>query len=548
MVSPLRAIVLPLLRANWWLVARFLLISLAAALASVAVILLIRSLLTGARASFWLEACLLALAYLVANFLHYRGQVLLQHLTNGTERRLFTGLMQHVLRQPARFFERSSSGDLLHALRQDVTGVRTLCRSICQIALDGLLALGFVAVAVYLSPLISLVACAALSITSLPILRATRRLHAKSHAIRRRSRTLFDLLLEVLRNVRIIKVYRAERRQAELAAGEAEGFFAEHMGMARLQAGAQALQQSLAGLSLVVVIVAGASFVTGGGLTWPTLLALVVAIRSLHAPVQDLYANWLGIQTHRAAVQRIAELIEEAPAPRDDPRPPPPPGTPRRIEFQGVSLRVPGKTILDDISFAASAGETVAIVGPSGAGKTSLLDLLAGLYPPTSGRILFDGRDVAELRAADVYDCVAMVTQEPFLFATSVRENVRIGRPDATDAEIEAAARAAAVHGTILELQDGYGTRVGEGGVKLSAGQAQRINIARAVVKRARLLLLDEPTANLDARTEAAVFRGIAAAGGAERLTFVAAHRPAAIEDADRVLVLAEGRLVVPQT
>ncbi|MGH2952381.1 MAG: ABC transporter ATP-binding protein, partial [Solirubrobacterales bacterium] len=183
------------------------------------------------------------------------------------------------------------------------------------------------------------------------------------------------------------------------------------------------------------------------------------------------------------------------------------------------------------------------IVGPSGSGKTTLLNLIVRFYDATAGRILFDGMDLRHYRLADVYAKVAIVTQTPFLFATTVRDNIRIGRPEAPESEIEAAARAADVHGELLALPEGYDTVIGAGGRELSGGQAQRICVARAILKNAPLLLLDEATSSLDSLAETRVQRAIDRLM-AGRTTFIVAHRLSTLRNADRILVLDRGRCV----
>jgi ABC-type multidrug transport system fused ATPase/permease subunit len=189
------------------------------------------------------------------------------------------------------------------------------------------------------------------------------------------------------------------------------------------------------------------------------------------------------------------------------------------------------------------SGETIGIAGPSGVGKTTLLNLAARFYDPTRGAVRFDGTDLRRFRLADVYEKLAIVTQEPFLFATTVRDNIRVGRPDATDAEVEAAAKAAEMHDDIIGFVDGSDTAVGIGARPLSTGQAQRVNIARALLKNAPILLLDEATSSLDSLSEAKVQSAIDRLMEG-RTTFVVAHRLSTLRSADRILVLDDGRCV----
>jgi ABC-type multidrug transport system fused ATPase/permease subunit len=199
--------------------------------------------------------------------------------------------------------------------------------------------------------------------------------------------------------------------------------------------------------------------------------------------------------------------------------------------------------VLHDLSFSVKAGETIGIVGPSGSGKTTLMGLLVRFYDPTKGAVRFDGRDTRELKLHDIYDKVSLVTQEPFLFSTSAQDNIRFGRPGATAAEVQEAARAAYIHEDIMALPGGYESEIGIGGRELSGGQRQRLTVARALLKNAPILLLDEATSALDSVAEKEVQRAIDKLM-IGRTTFVIAHRLSTLRKADRVLVLDAGRCV----
>jgi ATP-binding cassette subfamily B protein len=217
-----------------------------------------------------------------------------------------------------------------------------------------------------------------------------------------------------------------------------------------------------------------------------------------------------------------------------------------RISFDDVSFAYPtrpGINALDHVSLTIEPGETVAFVGPSGAGKTTIIQMLLRFYDPVSGRILLDGVDLKDLRRDDFRKAVALVPQDPVIFAASARDNIRFGRPDASDAEIEAAARAAAAHDFIEKLPDGYDAYLGERGVMLSGGQKQRIAIARAILRDAPVLLLDEATSALDAESERAVQRAVDNLSQG-RTTLIVAHRLATVKKADRIVVMDQGRIV----
>jgi subfamily B ATP-binding cassette protein MsbA len=268
-----------------------------------------------------------------------------------------------------------------------------------------------------------------------------------------------------------------------------------------------------------------------------------MAIRVMHTPLNLVHNHYVQIQSRHASVSRVVEFLKTQPDVCEVPDAIPLASAPRVVTCQSVGFAHGEIEVLADVSLSVSAGETIGIVGPSGAGKTTLLNLLIRLYDPTSGHILFDGHDLKRFRLADVYDKVAIVAQEPFLFSTTVRENIRCGRPTASDEEVEDAAKAACIHDEILGMPAGYETVIGIGGRGLSRGQAQRINVARAFLKNAPLLLLDEATSSLDSVAEANVQAAI------DRLlegrtSFIVAHRLSTLRNADRLLVLDRGRRV----
>src|SRR5690606_32963488 len=298
--------------------------------------------------------------------------------------------------------------------------------------------------------------------------------------------------------------------------------------------------------AITLVLWVGAYQVVRGAITFGELSQFLLYAGYLGISAASLSEMWGEVQRAAGAMERLVELKEALPSIRTpaEPRPLPSPGR-GRIAFEHVSFRYPSRPevpALDDFTLEVVPGETVAFVGPSGAGKSTTFQLLLRYYDPTAGRILIDGVDIAEASPEDVRRRIGLVPQDTVLFGATARENIRYGRPDASDAEIEAAARAAAADEFIRALPDGYDTFLGERGTRLSGGQRQRIAIARALLKDPPILLLDEATSSLDAESERAVQQAL------ERLmehrtTIVIAHRLATVRKADRIVVMDGGRI-----
>lgn len=298
---------------------------------------------------------------------------------------------------------------------------------------------------------------------------------------------------------------------------------------------------------IVGVLWVGAQDVRSGDMTQGVLVQFVIYSILVAGAVAALSEIWGELQRASGATERLVELLH-AEDTVDDPSDPVtlPQPVAGRLAFEKVTFAYPSRpdtNALNEVSLTIEPGETIAFVGPSGAGKTTIIQLLLRFYDPLSGRILLDGADLAQLRRDDFRQAVSLVPQDPVIFAASARDNIRFGRPDATDAEIEAAAKAAAAHDFIAALPEGYGSYLGERGVMLSGGQKQRIAIARAILRDAPVLLLDEATSALDAESERAVQAAVDRLS-AGRTTLIVAHRLATVKKADRIVVLEAGRII----
>jgi ABC-type multidrug transport system fused ATPase/permease subunit len=561
MFLPLRGPLRSLLRIERVALIRFVLTSLAASTLPMVTILLLHQFLAGvlgagqglasalgaavgARAAIWILAVLLLATFLATAAADFHNTVVRQRLVRTLELRVMERLVHHLLTLSVLTIDKQSPGDILEAVRQDVGRLRIVLVSGSTLVLRGLTAAALIASAIWLSPGLAALAFPVLLLAALPIVSLARRVRRRGYGFRRRAHQALDVVLQMLRGIRVIKIYQGEAGEAQRAVQHMRAHYAELMESTRAQALGQVALESLGGLSVVVIVIIGGFQVTDGTLTWPSLLAFLMAIRSTQGPLFEINSHLLHVQRNMAGVERLDELLSEPPSPRDQPDALPLNGPVARVAFERVGYSYDAATpVLVAATFEVAQGEILGIVGRSGAGKTTLLSLAARFFDPIAGTVRINGRDARTLRLSDLHAQVALVTQEPFLFSASVRENIRCGRPGASDADVEAAARVAEVHDEIVGLPQGYDTLIGTSHRGLSGGQIQRINIARAALKNASLLLLDEATSSLDSIAEARVQRAIARLMQG-RTTLVVAHRLSTLRHATRILVLDGGGIV----
>jgi subfamily B ATP-binding cassette protein MsbA len=561
---PIQRYVAELFRWEKRLLARFVITALGRAAASMAIILLVRDFLggaltqgsglagyiaqsAGADAALWIVAGLLLAAYVTGSLLNFDNQVCQQRIVKVLELGMMERLIRHLLRLSVPFFDRQSHGDLVQAVRWDVSNLRTIVTAGAEIVMEVLLAAALFMSALWVSPRLTFWALIVMPGVLLPVSLIGQRVVRRSYRVRATGYLLFDMVLEIARGIRIIKIFRGEEETSRAAVQKGRDYFDQVIGMVRATSLSRVILESLAGVGMVLVIVVGGFDVMAGRLGWPEFLAFLLAVRAMHNPLNNANHAYMQIKNSAASVGRIKELLAHRPEVLDPPSAARLSTAPRGIRFEKVSFSYGDRTVLRDVTFDVKLGETIGIAGPSGSGKTTLLNLIARFYDPTDGVVRFDDRSLREFRLSDVHDKIAIVTQTPFLFAASVGDNIRIGRRSAADFEVEAAARAADVHDEILALPQGYQTVIGPGGRPVSGGQAQRINLARAVLKNAPLLLLDEATSSLDSLSEARVqttIEGLARG----RTTFIVAHRLSTLRHADRILVLDGGMCVALDT
>ena len=548
-----------LFRRRKGLLLRFLATTVATSLLSMTAILLIREFLNGVlgnggglaarvAATFgpamalWFVAILLIATYVASSLVTFDNQVTQQRIVKVLELGMMERLIRHILGLSVPFFDRQSHGDIIQAIRIDVSQLRTVVLSMARLFLNACIVSALFGAALLLSVRLTLWSLVVLPLAVIPIVLTARRILARSFAVRRTGYVLYDVILQLLQGIRVIKVFQAEEAEAKAAIEKGRAYFDQLIEMVRVRSLASVYMGSLSGLGIVVVIVVGGFDVMNGRLEWPSLLAFLMALRSIHGPLNQINSSYVTVKNHAAAVQRIGEILEMRPEVVDSPGAASMVAAPTTIRFDEVSFAYDEERVLDRVSFEVAAGETIGIVGPSGAGKTTLLNLIARFYDPRSGRVLFDDRDLRDVRLADLYDKISVVTQDPFLFSASVADNIAFGRENTSREDIVAAARDSGIDDEIRALPEGYDTVIGIGGHGLSGGQAQRVSIARALLKDAPILLLDEATSSLDSISEVRVQKAIDRLMEG-RTTFIVAHRLSTLRNAGRLLVLDSGRL-----
>ena len=496
----------------------------------------------GLEISLWTVIALLALVQFGAVAMTYDSRLSEHRILTLVELRTLDRVIARVLGLSVDFFDDRTHGDFVQSVRHDVANLRIVTASTATLLLETTQAIGLIAVSVSLSPSLAVWAFFLIPVAVIPVAIAARRTLVGSERLRGRNVRVFDLLLQLLHGIRIIKTYETAEYETRRTGERVRQYFDDLEGIERTRALARVAIDSLSGINMIVVAVVGGLQVMGGTLGWAELLAFFLAARAVQGPLNNLNTAWMEVRRHGASVLALETLLRTEPTVRDPDAPCAAPETPRVLTVEGVTFARGGHAILERVSFSIRSGETLGIVGPSGSGKTTLLNLVARFYDPTAGRITMDGIDLRELRLADVHGRMAIVTQDPFLFSGTIEENIARGRFGATRAEIESAARAAEIHEDIAAMPDGYDTLVGPGARVLSRGEAQRINIARAMLKNAPILLLDEATSSLDSWSEARVQRALDHLVEG-RMVLSVAHRLSTLRNAARILVIDGGRV-----
>ena len=454
-------------------------------------------------------------------------------------------LLHHAQRVSLAYHDRTGTADSIYRIQHDapaissvvVTGITPVISAIAMLV-------GMIVVTAKIDLQLAIVALAVSPIIAFLTYIVRRHLREQWHTVKKLDSSALKIIKESLGSLRVVKAFGQERREHGRFLSQASKSYDAKMEALKRQS----LYGFLVGVTLAtgtaLVLFIGVNHVQAGKLSLGELLLVMTYLGQLYNPLQSLGSHVTGLQHTLASAERAFVLLQLPREVFDRPDAQSLHRAKGKIEFQNVSFSYePQRTVLHNISFSIPEGARIGIAGKTGSGKTTLMNLLIRFYDPDSGQILLDGTSIKDYRLSDLRNQIALVLQEPILFSGTVTENIAYGRPDATLEEIEEAAKLANVDEFVHTLPDGYSTRLGERGMLLSGGQRQRIALARAFLKNAPILILDEPTSSVDVATEAIILEAM------ERLmigrtTFVIAHRLGTLDHCDRMLILDQGRLM----
>jgi ATP-binding cassette, subfamily B, bacterial len=486
---------------------------------------------------------------LIRGALMYGRRIISGRQALGVEYDLRDELYSHFLRLSFGFYDRSQTGQLMSRATIDLQSVRFfLGYGLIFFAQHVITIVVVTAVLFVYSWELALVALAMTPVIALTAFRYSRVSHP---VLRDVQQTLADVAIvaeESITGVHVVKSFAQEGRRAHRFEAAANTVFSRTLAANRQRATYIPLLTFLPLVAQALVLLAAGRMVISGSLSLGAFFSFYLLLAMLVMPLRML-GMWIGqAQRAMAAGERIFEILDEPEEVGDRKDAPPLPPGPGQVAFEDVSFGYdPTRPVLEDVSLDVDAGRTIALIGPTGSGKTTLAALVPRFYDATEGRVLVDGVDVRDLVRRSLRREIGVISQDPFLFSASIRDNIALGMPDAPLEAVEAAARAAQAHEFILELPHGYETVVGERGITLSGGQRQRIAIARALLIDPRILILDDATASVDATTEAKIRAGLREVMRG-RTTIIIAHRLSTIALADEIVVLDHGRITARGT
>ncbi|MGH3833666.1 MAG: ABC transporter ATP-binding protein [Pseudonocardiaceae bacterium] len=496
-------------------------------------------------AAFWPVAAAFVGITLLVGALGFVGQYLGAWIGENFLHRMRTRVFAHLHTLSVSFFDRRRLGDILSRLTGDVAAIESVVLSgVIGITANLLKILVFAGVLFYLDWRLALASLIAVPVFAAAARVFARRIKIVSREVRRRAGSISVVAEESLGNATLIQAYGRETAEVDRFAAQSMGSVNAELAATRLGAMFSPLIDLVQVLGVLTILGVGIWELTAGRITLGGLLAFLVFLSQLYQPVQGLGALSTSLFGAAAAAERIIELLDEHPTVTAPAQPVALDRCRGKLRLERVGFVYPDTAteVLSQVSFTVPPGATIAIVGASGAGKTTLLKLLLRFYDPTAGRITLDGIDLRELDPSELRAKIAIVLQETLLLDGTIAENITAGRPEATEDQLITAARAADAHDFITALPEGYHTRVGQRGRLLSGGQRQRIAIARAMIRDAPILLLDEPTTSLDAEASDRILAPLRRLITG-RTTILISHNLLTVTDADQIIYLEHGRI-----
>lgn len=452
-------------------------------------------------------------------------------------------LYNHMLYLPMSFIHRDSTGTMISRVVNDAGAVQgLLAYTVKDLFVESATVIVLISIAMLRRWDLTLISIVVMPAAFYLVSRLGRRLKAVSERTQEKIATLTEMLAEGFSGNKIIKSFCREGDEIDRFRKKNQDFYRELMRSTRIIEATSLLMEFVGGIGIAFVLLYGGNLVLRGVITAGDFFSFLAAIFMVYTPAKRLAAATNSLQQVRAPLERVERLLIEE---KETEGSTTLKGFYDEIVFDNVSFRYEGtdEDALENINLRVRKGEVVALVGRSGAGKTTFVDLIPGFYRPIDGRILIDGIDISKVTLGSLRSLIGIVSQDIILFNDTVRANIAYGRPDASDEDIINAAKGAYAHDFILELPDGYDTVIGERGVRLSGGQKQRLSIARAILKNPPILILDEATSSLDTASEMMVQRAMENLMK-DRTTFVIAHRLSTVKRANRIIVLDRGRIV----
>ena len=457
---------------------------------------------------------------------------------------LKTDLFQHLQKLSLTFHDYRRLGDSIYRVNNDAYCLEDLVANLIHLLTAALTLAGMFVIALTVDWSLALLAAAVAPFISWSVRFYFKRFNPKIERVQEMEAESMSIVHETLANLRVVKAFAREDYEHHRFLQQGRSTMRERVSLTVQQSLFAVTVGLITAAATAVLLGLGAAHVLQGALTVGELLVLLAYLVSIFGPLQTVTGTLTAVQTDLVKARRVFEILDVEPDVSDLPGAGPLGRARGRVTFENVRFAYGrGVDVLHDIEFDDEPGRVVGIVGPTGAGKTTLVSLIPRFYDVTAGRVLIDGHDVRHVQLKSLRRQVSLVLQESILFAGSMRENIAYGRPDATFDDVIEAARAANAHDFITALPQGYDTPVGERGVKLSGGERQRLAIARAFLKDASLLVLDEPTSSVDSQTETVILEALKRLM-CGRTTFIIAHRLSTLRLADLIFVLRDGRIV----